>query len=511
MLLHEQFEKSVHQYPGKIALIADEQRYTYSEIARLARQLALVMREEGIQQGDRVALYLNNSLEMVAGMFAALKLGAVFIPVNPQTKSKKLAYVLNDARATCLISEDILKSAFLKALEHNDTIKLCLTKGECPGNETGFVKYYSFSDIQQWDDSLEVTNGTIDQDLAAIIYTSGSTGEPKGVMLSHLNMLTAANSVSAYLGLHQDDIISCSLPLSFDYGLYQVLMAAKLGATVILEPSFAFPQKVLMRMQDEKATVFPGVPTMFTMLMQLESLLDFDLSHLRLISNTAAALSERQIKELRQLFPGAQLFSMYGLTECKRVSYLPPEQLTTRPTSIGRGMPNQEMFLVDGDGKRLPHGSEGELVIRGSHVMKGYWEKPEQTATRLRRDPISGDTLLYSGDIFRTDNDGYYYFVARKDDIIKTRGEKVSPREVENVIHGLEGVLECAVIGVEDELFGRAIKAFIVLRDGINYSEADVIRFCNGSMENYMVPKYVAIVTQLPRTDTGKITKKGLV
>jgi acyl-CoA synthetase (AMP-forming)/AMP-acid ligase II len=202
---------------------------------------------------------------------------------------------------------------------------------------------------------------------------------------------------------------------------------------------------------------------------------------------------------------------MYGLTECKRVTYLPPQQLDIRPTSVGRGMPNEEVWLVDEQGKRLPDGSTGELVIRGSNVMRGYWEKPEQTARRLKPGPYPGEMVLYSGDIFRTDEEGFLYFVARKDDIIKSRGEKVSPKEVENVLYALEGVQDAAVIGVPDEVLGQAIKAFVVLRPGCRHSEKDLLRHCQGRLESFMVPKHVVIVRELPTTDTGKIKKTGLV
>ena len=351
---------------------------------------------------------------------------------------------------------------------------------------------------------------TIDQDLAAIIYTSGSTGFPKGVMLSHLNMVTAANSVSSYLALRDDDVILCALPLAFDYGLYQVLMGFKLGATVVLERNFSFPVKVLETMVRERVTAFPGVPTMFASLMALKSLSQFELGPLRLITNTAAALSETHIRRLRALFPQATLYSMYGLTECKRVTYLPPEQLDIRPTSVGRGMPNEELWLVDEEGRRLPNGSVGELVIRGSHVMRGYWERPDETARRLKPGPLPGETVLYSGDLFRTDEEGWLYFVARRDDIIKTRGEKVSPREVENAIQSLPGVHEVAVVGVDDEILGQAIKAFITLEPGVQLTDRDVIGHCLTRLESFMAPKYIEFVDALPKTDTGKIKKTGL-
>ena len=329
-------------------------------------------------------------------------------------------------------------------------------------------------------------------------------------MLTHINMLSAARSIAAYLELGADDVILCALPLAFDYGLYQVLMGFMVGATVVLERSFAFPVKVLEAMVRERVTVFPGVPTMFSLLMNLTTLAQYGTRSLRTITNTAAALSEEHIRRLRSLFPAAKLYSMYGLTECKRVTYLPPEQLDQRPTSVGRGMPNQEVWLVDASGLRLPNGSIGELVIRGSNVMRGYWEKPEATAERLKRGPLAGEVVLYSGDVFRTDVEGYLYFVARKDDIIKSRGEKVSPREVENVLYSMPGVLEAAVIGVDDPVLGQAVKAFVVMQAGRRTTERDVIKFCLSRLESFMAPKQVQFVAELPKTDTGKIKKTGL-
>jgi acyl-CoA synthetase (AMP-forming)/AMP-acid ligase II len=259
----------------------------------------------------------------------------------------------------------------------------------------------------------------------------------------------------------------------------------------------------------EGVTVLPGVPTFFAMLVNMPGAAA-DLPRLRILTNTAAALPLAHIEQLRRLFPRAALFSMYGLTECKRVSYLPPEQLDARPASVGRGMPGIEVWLVDDSGKRLPPGSTGELVVRGPNVMLGYWRKPDETAERLRYDAASGGLVLYSGDIFRSDAEGWLYFVARRDDIIKSRGEKVSPREVEDVLHRLPGVRQAAVVGVADPLLGEAIKAYLVLAPDANYVARDVIRHCLGSLESFMVPKYVEFVAALPQTDTGKVTRVGL-
>ncbi|MEY4767317.1 MAG: hypothetical protein RI907_3990 [Pseudomonadota bacterium] len=508
MLLHHRFERTVARQPERLALVTEHERLTWADLGRRADHLAAHLQRLGLRRGDRVALYLDNSAEMVVGVWATLKAGGVFMPVNPLTKPDKLAYLLNDARASVLISQRALQSTWVPALADNQSVHTALVIDPPEGAEARVQPYSDRGDDRPQDPGL------IDQDLAAIIYTSGSTGDPKGVMLTHLNMVSANRSVSTYLGLQPQDIILCALPLAFDYGLYQVLMAARVGCTVVLERSFSFPIKVVEAMSRERVTVFPGVPTMFAMLMALKTLTDHDLSSLRMITNTAAALSESHIQQLRKLFPQATLFSMYGLTECKRVTYLPPEQLDRRPTSVGRGMPNEEVWLIDDDGRRLPNGSTGELVIRGANVMRGYWEKPVETAQRLcdgaSAGGMAGETLLRSGDLFRTDEEGFLYFVARKDDIIKSRGEKVSPREVENVLHTLPGVYEVAVVGVPDPLLGEAVKAYVVLQPGVSYTERDVIKHCLARIESFMAPKLVEFVSELPKTDTGKIKKTGL-
>jgi amino acid adenylation domain-containing protein len=509
MLLHQLMERTAQRLPDQLALVCGNERLTYAQVDAQANALAAVLRERGVRRGDRVATFLENSVQAVVSIYAALKCGAVFMPVNPLTKLDKLAYLLNDSRASVLITHAALAGEFEGAMAQNASVHTCLVAGDIAASLPD-GRYLPYPDLQDAPDAALPDCGLIDQDLAAIIYTSGSTGDAKGVMLTHLNMVSAARSISTYLGLRQDDVILCALPLAFDYGLYQVLMAFKKGAAVILERSFAFPVKVLGLMQAEQVTVFPGVPTMFSLLMNLKTLREYPLPALRTITNTAAALAEEHIRQLRNLFPHTQLFSMYGLTECKRVTYLPPDQLDVRPTSVGRGMPNEEVWLVDEAGKRLPNGSVGELVIRGSNVMRGYWEKPEQTAQRLKPGPIPGEMILYSGDVFRTDEQGYLYFVARKDDIIKSRGEKVSPREVENVLYSMPGILEAAVVGVPDPVLGESIKAFVSLKGGFAPTEREIIGYCAGKLENFMVPKSIIIMESLPKTDTGKIKKTGL-
>jgi long-chain acyl-CoA synthetase len=507
MLLHHAFDRALRRHPEKTALVCGASRHSYADVDARAQAIAAALQRLGVVRGDRVGLFLDNGVEFVAGLLGALRIGAVFMPINPLTKADKLLYMLGDARASALLTSSVLEPAWTGCGAQLPSLRGIVVAG-LDAAADALQQPWPLPPDGGAPAPAVADPGTIDQDLASIIYTSGSTGFPKGVMLTHLNMVSAARSVSTYLELAPDDIIFCALPLAFDYGLYQVLMSFRVGATVVVERGFSFPVKALEVMARERVTVFPGVPTMFSMVLALDSIERFDLSALRKVTNTAAALAESQIAQLRGLFPQARLFSMYGLTECKRVTYLPPEQLDLRPTSVGRGMPNEEVWLVDDEGRRLPNGSTGELVIRGSNVMRGYWEKPEETAKRLKPGP-NGEMLLYSGDLFRTDAEGWLYFVARRDDIIKSRGEKVSPREVENAIHTIEGVYEVAVVGVPDPLLGQAVKAYVKLKEGHRYTEREFIRQCLDRIESFMAPKSVEFVDELPRTDTGKIKKPG--
>jgi acyl-CoA synthetase (AMP-forming)/AMP-acid ligase II len=286
-------------------------------------------------------------------------------------------------------------------------------------------------------------------------------------------------------------------------------MMFRVGGTVVLERSFTYPAAILDRIVRERATGFPMIPTISAMLLQMD-LTKWDFSHLRYITNAGAAMPLEHIAKLRKLMPHVKIYSMYGQTECTRVTYLPPDQIDARPGSVGRGMPNQEHYIVDDAGNRVGPGVVGELVVRGSHVMKGYWEMPEATDKALRPGPLPGERVLHTGDLFKSDSEGYLYFVARKDDIIKTRGEKVSPREVEDVLYALPGVAQAAVIGVPDKILGSAVKAVIVPRTGAQLTERDVLRHCAARLDDYMVPKFVEFRDEMPTTASGKVAKLAL-
>lgn len=500
---------SACRFPAKTAVIAGDQRLTYAELDELSTKLAYALQARGVERGDRVAIFMDNCAEAVVAIFAVLKAGAVFSPINPSTKADKLAYILNNCRARALITQARLAPVASEALTHAPTVALAILAADTArAAQSGFVSWRAA--IAQARPPARRTLPGIALDLAMVIYTSGSTGFPKGVMMTHLNVVAAATSITTYLENVADDVILNVLPIAFDYGLYQVLMAVKAGATLVLEKSFAFPQKILERAAAENVTGLPLVPTMAALLLRQQNLEPGLLPRLRYITNTAAALPPAHIARLQALFPHATLYSMYGLTECKRCTWLPPAELARRPTSVGIAIPGTEAYVVDEAGEKVGAGIIGELVIRGPHVMKGYWEDAAATERALRPGPYAWEKVLYTGDLFRADADGFLYFVGRKDDIIKSRGEKVAPKEVENVIYALPGVAEAVVLGVADPIIGQAIKAVIALEPGACLTPEAVMRHCAQSLEDFMVPKFVEFRPALPKTATGKISRRLL-
>lgn len=512
MLLQSRFEKNAATHPAKEALICGADRISYGEFEAQANRLARSFQSAGICRGDRVVIWLENSIEAALAIFAALKAGAVFVPVHPGTKEKKLQYILNNCRATGWVTSvntlsrlevDVGWVPSMKAIWTVGSTGTALSVGTL--TPTDLHSECTRADYS----STALENRCIDVDLAALIYTSGSTGNPKGVMLTHVNMISAATSITTYLENTSDDIILSTLPLSFDYGLYQLLMTFFFGGTLVLEKSFAFPHIVLSKFPKERITGFPLVPTMFAILLGMD-LSKYDLSRVRYVSSTAQALPVDHIQRFRAALPTAKIFSMYGLTECKRVSYLPPEQLDVRPGSVGRGMPNEEVYIVDEEGKRVGPRVIGELVVRGSNVMRGYWELPNETAAVLRPGDIPGELVLYTGDLFYVDEEGYLFYVDRKDGMIKSQGEKVSSREIENVITSLPGVMECAVLGIPDPILGNAIKVVVHKQSNSELTAKDILRHCQQHLELFMIPKFVEFRDELPVTNTGKVSKRML-
>lgn len=512
MLVNEFLENSANRLPDKEALVSGDVRLTYRELNAAANRVARALKESGVEYCDRVAILLDNGPEAVISIWGILKAGATFLVINPTTKTHKITYILNNCRASALITSGARLKVASDAIAQTPSLKAVFVtpKAQADANESlpPFFSWDGFIDGQSGD---PVENQAIDIDLAALIYTSGTTGNPKGVMLTHRNITSASTSITTYLENVEDDTVLSCLPLSFDYGLYQMIMSAQFGGTLVLAKSFAYPYAVINLLKEEKATGFPIVPTMTAILLQMEELKKENFDFVRYLSNTAAALPVKHILGVKEIFKEADVYSMYGLTECKRVSYMPPKELDRKPTSVGKGMPNEQVYIVDENDNVVTEPDViGELVVRGANVMQGYWELPEETAERLKPGRYPWEKVLYTGDLFKMDDEGYLYFVSRKDDIIKSRGEKVSPKEVEGALYSLDEVIEVAVVGVPDDVLGEAVKAYVVLKEGSELSEKFLFAQCRRNLEDFMVPKFIELTKSLPKTSSGKITKKNL-
>ena len=500
-LLHDDLILATQQAPDKTVMRRAGRSYRYQDLFGASASLASSLIELGLERGDRVAIFLENDWPVVVSIYATLLAGGVIVLVNPQTKSDKLSFLLADSEARLLITDRSAEGIPRPRLPQ--LLAIISTSDEADG-----MTVFAFDDLLTGTPDLPQP-GTIPLDLAALIYTSGSTGQPKGVMLTHQNMVFTLGSLTQYLRLSSADRLLNVLPLAFDYGLYQLLMTVRLGATLILERNFNFPAKVLDLIESEKVSVVPGVPTVFGLLLSAarEERLFPGVTRL---TNTAAALPETFVTRLGQTFPNALIYKMYGLTECKRVCYLEPELAFSKRTSVGKAIPGTETFLLDEDGRRVPPGTTGILHVRGPHVMLGYWKQPELSARMLKAGQLPGERILCTHDHFVEDEEGFLYFVGRSDDIIKSRGEKVSPLEVEEALYRISGVREAAVVGVPDPLLGEAVVAYLVTEAAAGLTERLVQKECLAMLESYMVPRRIIFVDELPKTASGKIRKLGL-
>lgn len=516
-LLHEVLLSSAAAFPDKTALIVDGNSYSYSELLEQSLALAAGLQQHGLKCGDRVVVFMDNSWPCVVAVYAILFAGGVFVIANAQTKSDKLRFIVRDSEAKFMLSDHLHSHIFLPVLKDLERLKWVIYAGE-EIEVLPELRKKTKTQLAQFDDFLgnrqmeHEKADIISLDLAALIYTSGTTGRPKGVMQTHQAMIFTTGSIVEYLRLSAEHRILNVLPLAFDYGLYQLLMSIYLGATLVLEHSFTYPGHIYKRIKEEQITVFPGVPTIFSLLLASHSDKPLCFDSVTRVTNTAAKLPAAFLPRLKEIFPNGLVYKMYGLTECKRVSYLEPELIDRKPDSVGKPIPGTQVFLLTPDGKPVSPGENGILHVRGPHVMLGYWKKPEMSAEMLIELPgnLPNNLVLNTQDLFMMDEEGFLYFVGRTDDIIKSRGEKVSPVEVENVLHGIRGIREAAVIGIDDLEFGEAIHAFVSLDDGISLSEKDILRKCRLQLENFMVPQQIVILPELPKTNNGKIDKKAL-
>jgi long-chain acyl-CoA synthetase len=497
----EYLRLSALQHPEKIALVTKNSRSSYISLSTSSDSLSSWLLAQGLKKGDRVVVCLENSNETVISIFGILRAGGCIVVLNPTTPSEGIQYVVENCHAQFLIA----RAEKILSLSQTTSSWKWSPRFISVGNAIGESSI--FEEVIR---SPQVISFPLieENDLAAIIYTSGSTGKPKGVTLTHRNIDVVVDSVVQYLENSADDIILCVLQLSFGYGLLQLLATFRTCARLVLEKGITYPYEVIKRITEERVTGFAGAPTMYAILLQLKDLEKEDFSSLRYITNAAAALPLSFVPRLRKVFPSTKIYLMHGLTECLRTTYLPPEEVEQRPTSVGKGMANVELWIEDEEGNKIEDGRPGELVIRGPNIMLGYWNDPEATAKRIRKSKNAQEKVLYAGDLFRRDENGYFYFVARMDDVIKCRGEKVSPIEVEDVIYKLEEVLETRVIAVPDDILGQAVKAEIVLKEGQALDERRVKAYCQKHLEDYKIPKFIEFVVSLPKTSGGKIQRK---
>ncbi len=515
ILVHEWLSRSARRTPDKEALVCGAKRWTYAQLDQAVNAAAYGLMQAGLGRHDRVVTFLDNTSENVISLYGALKAGAVGIVAPGAIKAPKLRYILKDSGARFLIC-DVTKAREVRRVLEEEALDLQIiwvgNRKRIPELQEGCTR--PFAELMACSKGVDLARvvypRVIDVDLALLIYTSGSTGSPKGVMSTHHNVVSAARSIIQYLENDEKDRILNVLPLSFDYGLYQVIMTFMFGGTVLLERSFLYLHTLLEKIDKEQITGFPIQPTITAMLLQLENLGLYDLRSVRYMTNTGAALPIDHIQTLRSLFPWVSLYSMFGLTECKRVGYLPPRYLDSHPGSVGQAMPNCEVGVVDDNGQPVPVGHTGQLVVRGANVMQGYWHDDTLTQRAYRAGDYPADRLLCSGDYVHQNKEGFLYFEGRRDDIIKSRGERINTLEVESLLLTLAPIAEAAVVGVPDDLLGNAIWAFVVQAGDEPLDSQQIIRQCAQIMEPAALPKQVVFFKTLPKNSNGKIDKNEL-
>jgi acyl-CoA synthetase (AMP-forming)/AMP-acid ligase II len=495
--------------PDQPALVVGQRRVTYAELDAAADAWAAMLRGLGVTRGDRVVLALDNGYEAVAGFYGSLRADAIPSIVATGRRIKRLERIIALAAPRALVTTSKVAQAMgaeaVAAAACPVVVVDDAPDGAAPPGTTALA-----AALAAHGGPAAPARRSIELDVAMICWTTGSTGDPKGVMLTYQNLRNSAAAIASYLEHGDDEIVLCVLPLSHTYGLFQLLVTHWTGGTVVLEAGFALAFPILKRAEELKVTGFAGVPTIFASILALKGLERVDLSRLRYLTNAGYALPAAHLTRLQELCPNTRIYAMYGQTECTRVCYLPPGEVHRRPSSVGISMPNQEVWIEKEDGSRAAPGEVGELVVRGPNVMRGYWRDPEATARALRPGPVPGEVVLHTGDLFRTDADGYLYFVARADDIIKTRGEKVAPRDVEQAICGLPDVIETAVVGVADPVHGVAVKAVVVKRPGSGVTADDIKRAVFTEIDEVAVPRVVEFVDALPKSASGKVLKSEL-
>ncbi len=506
MNISDQISITAKQHPEKTAYIFEGTETSYLELEGMINKFADSLSELGYQKGDHLALIVGNSPHFVIGLYGALRAGVIAIPINPIYTPDEMSYILQNGDAKGIITMDILAGKFVQMADVLEEVEHVIIAETGAGTETadGILspKMKSFSKM------MEVGNMHFDrpelreEDVALVLYTSGTTGKPKGAMLTHRNLYSNAKDTADYLEMDGGDKVIAALPMFHVFCLTVALNAPLMnGGTVLIVPKFS-PEAVFNLAKEQKATVFAGVPTMYNYLLQTPGGHVDDFKSIRLCISGGAAMPVALLKNFEQKF-GVMVSEGYGLSEASPVTCFNPLDRERKPGSIGTNIKNVENKVVDELGNELPPGEVGELVVRGPNVMAGYYKLPEETEAVLR------DGWLYTGDMARMDDEGYFYIVDRRKDMILVGGYNVYPREVEEVLYEHPDIAEVAVVGMPDPEQGETVVTFVVTENN-TLKEADVIAFCGERLAKYKVPAVVEFLDELPKNTTGKILRKQL-
>jgi acyl-CoA ligase (AMP-forming) (exosortase A-associated) len=498
------------------ALTFGETTLTYHELWREIDVVGRGLAGIGLRLGERVGVYLDKRIETVTAIFGASAAGAVFVPINPLLRAKQVGHILGDCGVRVLVTSTERFELLREELEECKTVEQVLLLGPRPDGVDG-MRYT----VTGWPDFRaaaqplpDPTAVGIDLDLAAIFYTSGSTGKPKGVVLSHRNLVVGGESVSLYLENTAQDVLLAALPLSFDAGFSQLTTGFTVGAHVVLV-NYLLPGDVVRLCAQHRVTGLTCVPPLWIQLAD-QSWPAEAAQSLRYFANTGGRMPRATLGRLRAIFPEAKPYLMYGLTEAFRSTYLDPEEVDRRPDSIGKAIPNAEILVVRPDGSACDAGEEGELVHRGALVAMGYWNDPERTAERFR--PVPGresglcvdELAVWSGDTVVRDEEGFLYFVGRKDEMIKTSGYRVSPTEIEEAVYETGLVRDAVAVGVDDPRLGQQIVIVVSPQRGEDVDAAALLGRLRRVLPLYMVPREVVVRAEVPRSPNGKFDRSLL-
>ena len=519
-LLHDLIHVAADRAPHAPSLTHGTTTLSSAQLQSQVSAFASGLSSTGIERGARVGIWLDKRIETVVASFGAPAAGMVFVPMNPLLKPEQVAFIAADCQVRVLVTSADRLALLLPVLPQCAGLQHLVIADREPGASAvpaGLA-------LHLWGDWLGAApcagHRVIDTDMAAILYTSGSTGSPKGVVLSHRNMVAGAKSVASYLENGPSDTLLAALPLSFDAGFSQLTTAFHSGARVVLL-NYLMPRDVLKAMEREKVTGLTAVPPLYIQLCPLEWPAAIK-ENLRYFANTGGRMPRETLDQLRRKVPQAKPFLMYGLTEAFRSTYLPPEEVDRRPDSIGKAIPNAEILVLREDGSECAAEEPGELVHRGALVGQGYWGDAEKTAERYKPLPsgIGGresglqlpEYAVYSGDTVRRDAEGFLYFVGRRDEMMKTSGYRVSPTEVEEVLYATRLVGECVAFGIEHSTLGQTIQVVATAPDGSAALDVQALMAaCKQRMPAYMVPAGVQpMAGPLPRNPNGKIDRKLL-